>query len=148
MTSTSRVSNLIKSKEGLSLKPYLCPAKIPTIGYGTTQYPNGTKVTMKDKPITQSQAEAYLSHDIQQAEKDVLSLVKVPLKQGQFDALVDFVYNLGSGALQNSTLLKKINVKDFTGASDEFPKWVHAGGIILNGLVTRRATERAWFLEP
>ncbi|MCY1305462.1 Lysozyme RrrD [compost metagenome] len=73
--------------------------------------------------------------------------MRVPLSQGQFDALASFVFNLGSGNLQCSTLLRKLNAKDYAGAADEFPRWNKAGGKVLAGLTRRRAAERALFLS-
>src|SRR5690349_12536176 len=101
--------DLIKSFEGLFLKPYLCPAKVPTIGYGTIMYPNGKKVTLQDPEITQAQAEQYLEHEVNEKAAGVEKCVTIPINQNQFDALVSFAYNLGVGALQKSTLLKLLN---------------------------------------
>lgn len=138
--------DLIKRFEGFRSEPYLCPAKIPTIGYGSTFYPDGTKVALSDKPINESQAQTILERTVMGFAKSVNDLVKVELTQGQFDALVDFAYNLGAGKLASSTLLKKINAKDFTGASTEFEKWVLSGGVKLKGLVDRRESERKLFV--
>lgn len=140
--------NLIKEFEGLSLKPYLDVVNIPTIGYGSTYYRNGKKVSMLDKPISEDEAKSLLAYI---ANKDfgefVNKVVKVELNQNQFDALVSFAYNLGNGNLQNSTLLKKVNQKDFVGASKEFVKWNKAGGKELVGLTKRREKERDLFLS-
>ena len=140
--------NLIKEFEGLSLKPYLDVVNIPTIGWGNTYYPDGKKVTMNDKPIDELKANEILEYI---ANKDFASfvskVVKVPLNQNQFDALVSFAYNVGNGSLQNSTLLKKLNSGDYQGASNEFLRWNKAGGKVLNGLTKRREKERALFLS-
>lgn len=140
--------SLIKQFEGLSLKPYLDAINIPTIGYGSTYYRNGKKVSMSDKPISEDEANSLLVYI---ANKDfgefVNKVVKVELNQNQFDALVSFAYNLGNGNLQNSTLLKKVNQKDFVGASKEFVKWNKAGGKELVGLTRRREKERDLFLS-
>lgn len=137
---------LIKTFEGLSLKPYLDAVNIPTIGYGSTYYEDGTKVTMKDKPITEQRACEILEYI---ANKDfgsnINKVVKVSLTQLQFDALVSFAYNLGLGNLRTSTLLKKVNDKDFKGAALEFPKWNKAGGKVLPGLTARRLAEKELF---
>ena len=125
---------------------YLCPAKVWTIGIGTTVYPNGLKVKKGDK-CTQEQALEYLQHDLKSFEKTVNDSVKVPLSQNQFDALVSLAYNIGSAAFKNSTLLKKLNAKDFTGAADQFLRWNKGGGKVLKGLVRRRDAERALFLK-
>ena len=139
---------LIKSFEGLSLKPYLDAVGIPTIGYGNTYYENNQKVKMTDPSITKERAEELLENI---ANQDFASFVNryvnVELNQNQFDALVSFTYNLGPVNFRNSTLLKKINLKDFDGASNEFPKWTRAGGKVLRGLVTRRNKERDLFLK-
>lgn len=119
--------DLIRLSELFVSKPYLCPAGIPTIGYGTTMYPNGKKVTLRDKPITKDEAIKILEWQVDNVyEEYVDKYVKVPLTQGQYDALVDFVYNMGGGALATSTLLKKLNAKDYDGAHLEFDKWVMA----------------------
>ncbi len=145
MTPSKNLIELIKHFEGLSLHPYLCPAGVPTIGYGSTRYPNGAKVTMQDKPTTVGMAETILLSTLQNYVDAVNTFVKNPINQNQFDALVDFAYNAGVGALQSSTLLKKINLNDFKGASLEFNKWTHAGGKVLNGLVARRKAETDLF---
>ena len=139
--------DLIKACEGLRLKPYLCSAGVPTIGYGSTFYANGKKVTMKDPAITQKQAEELLADVLGPFEASVTKLVKVPLTQNQFDALVSFTFNLGAGNLKASTLLLKLNAKDYAGAANEFQKWNKAGGVALSGLTKRRASEKALFLK-
>ena len=140
--------DLIKQFEGLSLKPYLDVVNIPTIGWGSTYYPDGKKVTLQDKEITEQKAFEILEYI---ANKDfgsfVNKAVKVKLNQNQFDALVSFAYNLGNGNLQQSTLLKKVNNNDFIGASLEFEKWNKAGGKVLNGLTKRRTAEKELFLS-
>lgn len=132
--------DIIKKWEGLRLKAYLCPAGVPTIGYGHTY-----NVKM-GQTISVAQAEMFLDHDYQNAEEQVLSLVKVPLTENQLGALTSFVFNLGSGNLRISTLLRKLNQGDYTSAAEEFNKWVFAGGKKLNGLVKRRAEERELFI--
>ncbi|MEW3423807.1 lysozyme, partial [Pseudomonas aeruginosa] len=97
---------------------------------------------------TVEQAERMLANDIQRFEPELDKLVKVPLNQSQWDALMSFVYNLGAANLASSTLLKLLNKGDYRGAADQFPRWVNAGGKRLEGLVKRRAAERALFLEP
>jgi lysozyme len=136
---------IIKKFEGLRLIPYLCPAGVPTIGFGSTQYANGKPVTLIDHPITEAEAIELLMTTLRKYVSAVNSLVKKPINQNQFDALVDFAYNAGVGALQTSTLLKKINLNDFKGASLEFPKWIHAEGKVLSGLVERRKFEQDLF---
>jgi lysozyme len=133
---------LIKQFEGLSLTPYVCSGGINTIGYGNTYYTNGKKVTLQDKPITKQQAEELLKHSLSTYEKAVDSFCRDDISQSQFDALVSFAYNLGTGALQKSTLIKKVNAnpKDVT-IADEFLKWNKAAGRVLAGLTKRRQAE-------
>ncbi len=132
--------NLIKSFEGLRLTAYRDPGGVLTIGYGHT----GSDVKPGEH-ITQARAEALLRSDTGWAQAAVRRDVKVPLTQGQFDALTSFTFNLGAGALGSSTLLKKLNAHDYAGAQKEFGKWVHAGGQVLPGLVRRRAAEAKLF---
>lgn len=132
---------LIKKFEGLRLEAYLCPAAVWTVGYGSTY---GVKEGMV---ITEEQAEDMLWRDVHVAEVCVNGAVTVPLTQGEFDALVSFVFNLGCGKFRGSTLLRKLNDGDYDGAADEFPRWCRAGGQPLAGLVARRAAEKVRFEE-
>lgn len=125
----------IKTFEGLRLDAYLCPAGVWTIGYGTT------RGVMKGDRITKEQAEKLLIEDVRQFEAAINKLVKVPLKQGQFDALVVFCYNVGIGAFERSSLLKKLNAGDYSAAPQELGRWVRAQGVRLEGLVRRRNAE-------
>ena len=139
---------LIREFEGFRSEPYLCPAGVPTIGYGSTRYEDGTPVTLKDGPIDQARANAIMRTTLaREYEPAVQRYVKVPLTQGQYDALVDFAYNAGAKNLLQSTLLKKLNAKNYAGASKEFEKWVYGGGKVLPGLVRRRKAEQALFLS-
>jgi len=134
---------LIKSAEGLRLKAYPDPGTggLPwTIGYGST-----SGVT-RNMVITEAQAEQMLAADLVRFERIVERLVRVPVDQGQFDALVSFTYNVGEGNFTKSTLLRKLNAGDTAGAAEQFSRWVHAGGKVLPGLVKRRAAERGLFL--
>ncbi len=115
--------NLIKSFEGLRLSAYRDVAGIWTIGYGSTRYHDGKPVKPGDKLADEQQADALFSNTLSQYEDAVNQDVKVPLTQSQFDALVSFTYNEGTGALKESTLLKKLNEKDYHGAADQFPVW-------------------------
>ena len=128
---------LIKHFEGCSLKVYMCPAGIWTIGYGHT----GPLITAKTPNITLQEAEELLQHDLHKFEDAVLRLIKRPLTDGQFSALVSFCFNLGSGALQGSTLRMKCNRSDDEDVPGEFIKWVWAGGKKLPGLMKRRKAE-------
>jgi GH24 family phage-related lysozyme (muramidase) len=132
--------NLIKEFEGCKLTAYKCPAGVWTIGIGTTK---GVKA---GQVITESQALDLLAKDLSTFEAAVTKLVKVEIRQPMFDALVSFAYNLGAGALGSSTLLKKLNARDYKGAADEFLKWDKAGGRQLAGLTRRRQAERKLFL--
>lgn len=134
--------DLIKKYESFRNNPYLCPAGIPTIGYGATYYPDGTKVTLKDKPITIKEAEELLKVTVIKFEDGVTDMVKKPINQNQFDALVSFAYNLGVKALKGSTLMKKVNKNPSDESiKTEFGKWVNANGKKLKGLVKRRNEE-------
>jgi len=134
--------DLITKWEGLKLSPYLCSAKVPTIGYGSTRYENGQKVTLNDKPITKERAIELFKNTLIQFERDVDAFATDRINQNQFNALVSFAYNLGSTALKNSTLLKKVNANpNDKSIALEFNKWVNAGGRRLQGLVNRRADE-------
>jgi len=145
MKTNQRGLDLVKSFEGLFLKAYVCPAGVLTIGYGHTglQHKDGT--VYPGRVITKEKAEELLRYDLNQFERRVETFVKVPLTGDQFSALVSFDFN--TGALHKSTLLKKLNAKDYKGAADEFLKWTRGGGRILNGLVRRRKAERALFLS-
>lgn len=141
--------NLIKSFEGLFLKPYLCPAKVPTIGYGTIKYPTGKAVTLKDPSITEAQAQEYLMYEVEEKASSVEKLVKVVLNDNEYAALVSLSYNVGSGALSTSTLLKLLNAgADRIAVADQFLRWNKAGGKELAGLTRRRQAERSLFLQP
>ena len=134
--------NLICEFEGLKLKPYLCSAKIPTIGYGNTYYPNGKRVTLLDDAITKEYAFEIFKTIADKFAKRVDDMVKTELTQNQFNALVSFAYNVGTGAFATSTLLKKVNVNpnDAT-IKNEFLKWVRANKKVIQGLVNRRNKE-------
>jgi lysozyme len=143
ITSTSKNGiDLVKSFEGFSSKPYMCPASVCTIGYGTTRYPNGTKISMNDAPITEAKALEYLTFDMKAFERNVDAYSRDDINQNQFDALVSFCYNVGPNALKSSTLLKKVNINpNDPSIANEFAKWNKGGGRILKGLVRRRKEE-------
>ena len=133
---------LITKHEGLKLKPYLCPAKIPTIGYGNTYYPDGKRVTLLDKDITKQQAFDMFKEIANRFAKRVDTLVTSNINQNQFNSLVSFAYNVGTGNFSSSTLLKKVNRNpDDLTIKDEFLRWNKAGGKVLNGLTNRRNEE-------
>jgi lysozyme len=141
--------NIIKSFEGLRLKPYLCSAKVPTIAYGSTFYENNKKVLMSDPPITKQRAEELLQLNADRFARKVMNLVKKPITQNQLNALTSFAYNVGSGALASSTLLKKVNVNpnDIT-IRNEFLRWNKANGVALKGLTNRRIKEADLYFTP
>ena len=133
---------LVKEFEGLYLKAYICPAGVLTIGWGHTGPDVYTGMT-----ITQAQAETYLTNDLQKFANCVSSYLKVRLNPNQVGALVSFTFNLGCGAFQGSTLLKRLNAGESPNlvASQEMPRWVYANGVKLAGLVRRRDAEVAFF---
>ena len=141
MKTSEKGAYLIKKHEGLILKAYLCPANVPTIGYGHTSTVTKDDV-MNKKTITSAEADALLRKDILVSELAVKTNVKSALNQNQYDALVSFVFNLGEGNLRKSTLLKKVNANPSDPTiRDEFNKWVNGGGKRLPGLVKRRSEE-------
>ena len=132
---------LIKSFEGFRPFVYKDTAGFPTIGYGHKlkpgeSFPSG---------VTDAEATNLLHTDVATAERAVNTLAKVPLTQGQFDGLCSFTYNLGSGTLERSTLLKLLNEGKYDEASAQFVLWDHAGGVVSEGLLRRREAERVLF---
>ena len=138
----NKAVELVKGFEGFSAKAYLCPAGIPTIGYGHTGNIRPTDT------ITKEEAEVLLAKDLEKFEAGVKKAVKVPLNENQLAALVSFTYNVGLGAFNNSTLLKQLNEGRYDLAADQLLRWTKAAGKELAGLVRRRAAERAVFLTP
>lgn len=132
---------LIKEFEGFSDKAYKCPGDKWTIGYGHV-----LKYGKCEDVITKEQAEVLLHRDVADAENAVKRLVQVRLNANQFSALVSFTFNLGAGNLGRSTLLRKLNARDYEGAADEFGRWVYANKRKLKGLVKRREAEKQLFL--
>jgi lysozyme len=133
---------LIKQFEGFKAEPYLCPGGYWTIGYGhVIKNP-------KDYPysLTRDEALELLAQDVIRAERAVLRLITASLSNGQFDALVSFTFNLGAGALQRSTLRRKVNREEHADVPAEFLRWVWAGGKKLNGLVNRRKAEGLYYI--
>lgn len=132
---------LVRQFEGCKLQAYLDSAGVPTIGVGHTR---NVKL---GATCSQQQADLWLTQDLEDAAAAVASLVKVPLMQGQFDALTSFVFNLGIRRLAESTLLILLNKGDYRGAADQFSRWVHSDGQVLAGLVKRRTAEADLFLK-
>jgi lysozyme len=146
MTKITQISNecinLVKQFEGFFSKPYLCPANVPTIGYGSILYENGKKVSLQDPPITEARAIELMRWELNKKAQEVDAMTTDKVNQFQFDALVSFAYNCGSNALKNSTLLRRVNANpnDPT-IKDAFMMWVKANGKTLRGLVRRREAE-------
>ncbi len=138
--------DLIKFFEAFRAQAYhldVDPPNVWTVGYGHT---HGVKQGLT---VTEPEATALLCQECRRIELAIVPAIQVPVSQNQFDALVSFAYNLGTGALLGSTLLKRLNAGDYLGAADQFPKWVHGSkGDVLPGLVTRRNRERDLFLTP
>ena len=137
--------NLIKRFEGFEPQIYLDAAGLPTIGYGHLLRPG--EAQMFKNGISEAAGEALLIKDVLLAEQTVLRLIKVPLTNGQFDALVSFTFNLGGGALQRSTLRRKVNREEHEDVPEQFMRWVWAGGRKLRGLVRRREAEAALYVN-
>jgi lysozyme len=148
---------MIKHHEGVRSKPYRCPAGLWTVGVGHVLYPEQAAMKMPERMALPLKAEhdklwsiggvdAIFRSDLLRFESGVLRLCPdTANRQSHFDALVSFAFNLGLGALQSSTLRMKYNRGDVQGAADEILKWNKAGGKVLQGLVKRRAAERALF---
>lgn len=143
MDALQLAAELCKRFEGLSLRPYFCPAHVATIGYGTTRYPSGRAVSISDPPITREQALDYLMWELRDKLPATLKLCPGLDTPARVAAILDFVYNLGSGNLKASTLRRKINAQDWPGAREQLTRWVYGGGKRLPGLVKRRAAEAA-----
>lgn len=140
MTISQKGIDLITSFEAFEANPYICPAGKCTIGYGTTLYKSGLKVTMQDPPISKETAIAELMYHIE--NRCYHAIIGLSVVQCQFDALCSFIYNIGTGNFNSSTLRKLAvidpNNPDIAG---EFAKWNKSGGKVLNGLVLRRKAE-------
>jgi lysozyme len=146
----------IKKDEGVRNRPYQCPALLWTVGVGHVIDPNHAKVPLADRKqlpipagwdrvLSSEEIDEILRKDLNRFEQGVLRLIKVPLTQGQFDALVSFSFNVGLGNLQNSTLRMKVNRSEFEAAAEQFLVWTKAGGKVLPGLVKRRTHEKEMF---
>ena len=137
--------SLVRQFEGLRAAAYKCSAGVWTIGYGHTQQVKAGQV------ITKAQADAFLQLDISKADATIQRLVKVPINQNERDALASFIFNLGAGAFESSTLLKKINEGDKQSAANEFLKWDKFRNPVtkkletLTGLTKRRVAEKSLF---
>lgn len=141
MRASEQCIAFIKEEEGFRAHAYLDPVGIWTIGYGSTG-------SVKEGEVwTEAQADRTLRAHVAQIETEIRLLLRTPLTQGQWDALVSLAYNIGIANFRHSTLLKLINQSELTKASFEFPKWCHAGDQVLPGLQQRRLTEQSWFQE-
>lgn len=144
MDAVAIAAALARRFEGLYLTPYLCPAGVPTIGYGATYYEDGTPVTLRDAPITRQRAEALLVWMIRRVYLPAVLkwCPRLHLETpGRVAALIDWTFNLGSGKLRTSTLRKRVNGDDWGAVPDELRKWNKAGGRVLRGLTIRREAE-------
>lgn len=130
-------SFLIAPSEGLVNKTYVDPIGILTVCYGNTG-----KEAVKGKVYADEQCLDQLAADLKEHDKQMMSYVYVPLTDFQHAAVLSLTYNVGVGSFKSSTLLKKLNAKDYEGACNELPKWNKASGRVLKGLVTRREAER------
>ncbi len=141
-TASEIAADLIRESEGFEPKPYLCPAKVPTIGYGFTRYANGSRVSLTDPPMSREEADRYLQQVVWREQAVVQRLV--PGVDGpRLAALIDFTFNMGGKAFEQSTLRKRVLADDWHGACSELRRWVHGGGRVLPGLVARREREIA-----
>lgn len=131
--------------EGVFLKPYLCPANVPTIGIGSTAYEDGRKVTLADAPISRERAVSLCDATLISTYMPAVEKLCAPARSNALTlaALTDFAYNLGCTRLAGSTLRRKVNVGDIAGAKVELLKWVRGGGRVLPGLAKRRKAEAA-----
>ena len=136
-------ADLCRFFEGFSSKPYICPAGHPTIGYGTVYKPDGSKVTMRDQPISRELANEWLMRELQHNYMaGVLKTSPILItNQRLLAAITDFAYNLGVGRYRASTLKRRVDSNDLLGVETELRKWVRGGGKVLPGLVKRRQAE-------
>lgn len=138
---------MVCASEGCKLHVYNDLTGNATIGYGHLLHQGGYTESEAHLVITPQQAKEYLAGDLKWAESAVEHLVKVPLNQHQFDALVDFVYNLGYGTLERSYLLKNLNRGDYENTPASIRQFVHSGGVVVPALVLRRNREAEMFAE-
>ncbi len=138
-------AEMCKRLEGFRSKPYLCPANVATIGYGSTYYADKRKVTLEDTPMSQEEAYALLMIELEHTYLPgvLRNCPGLILDERRCNAIVDFAYNLGTGRLQTSTLKRKINANDWEGAKEQLMLWTKGGGRVLPGLLKRRTAECA-----
>ena len=136
-------AELCRKYEGYRSKPYLCPANVATIGYGSTYYADGKKVTLQDPPMDEPTARALLLVELEHTYLPGV-LRNCPILATDVrkcNSIVDFAYNCGVGRLQTSTLKRKINANDWNGAKEQLMLWTKGGGKVLPGLLKRRTAE-------
>ena len=138
-------AEMCKRFEGFRSKPYLCPAGVATLGFGSTFYANGTRVTLQDPPMSQEEAHALLMIELEHTYLPgvLRNCPGLITDVRRCNAIVDFAYNLGTGRLQTSTLKRKINANDWEGAKEQLMLWTKGGGKVLPGLLKRRTAECA-----
>jgi lysozyme len=140
--------DFIISYEKFRSKPYDDGFGIPTVGYGSTYYEDGTKVKLTDPPLTKERASILFLFILEKFAKTVLTSVKVELNDNQFSTLLSLAYNIGASAFAKSTLVKRLNEKKYDEAADQFLVWNKSGGEVVRGLTRRRKDERDLFLKP
>ena len=143
MKTSQRGVAFIKAAEGFRAEKYLDAAGKETVGFGHMVRPS----ERFDSPVTEAEAEAILARDLDDAEADITRLVKVPLTQGQLDALVSFAFNLGADKIHGSTVLRIVNERNHLYVPAELMRWIHVGGRPLKGLALRRLGEATMYLE-
>lgn len=146
MIVNDKTKELIKRFEGRRLKAYRCSAGVLTIGYGHTSMAGSPQVT-PGMTITAGDADAIFDRDIERFAARVEALIKVPVSENQFGAMVSLAFNIGVGAFAKSSVLRFTNKKQFNNAADAFALWNKAGGKVLPGLTKRRAAEAALYRE-
>lgn len=137
--------SLVKKWEGFRAKPYLCPANVWTIGYGTTRLPDGTPVGPDTPEVTEAEAEELMRHELERCVRS--ALFRSPILQWfpeRLGAIASFIFNLGPGRYAQSTLRRRINQQDWESAFEEIQRWVYAGGRRLPGLIARRKEEASY----
>jgi lysozyme len=159
MNVSAETLTLIKHHEGVRMRPYLCPARLWTVGVGHVLYPEQAKLPVSDRlqfalkdedrrVWTAAEVDDLLSKDLARFERGVARYCPSAVgHQGRFDSLVSFSFNVGLGNLQRSGLRMKHNRGDYEGAAEEFMKWTKGGGRVLPGLVKRRLDEQRLYLR-
>jgi lysozyme len=128
-------------------KPYLCPAKVPTIGFGSTYWDDGRKVKLTDEAITKEVGRQLLLRQLQNYANAVDRSIKVPIHPQMRAACISLAYNIGTGAFAKSTLVRRINAKDWANCPEAFKRYKIGGGRVLTGLLNRRIDESALFMR-